>query len=180
MRIRVPENLSSTIPSPPSSYFSLSEAESSILLPSHMPADQINSETVDVDMESGAALDSSRNLSTAELSEIRRIIQSRNIQPPSQNITQDLPRARRDENLPKWNGRKEEFRFYMGRLRTRIETEMAPYMKQSTICLDMNDTLPEDEKFRVADWYDQSSSSGYFNCESLYKLFQEEIEDKHA
>lgn len=68
----------------------------------------------------------------------------------------------------------------MSRLKTRIETEMAPYMESSSICLDMIDTLPEDKRFRVADWYEESSSSSYFNWESLYKLFQEEFEDKHA
>lgn len=68
----------------------------------------------------------------------------------------------------------------MSRLKTRIETEMAPYMELSSILLDMIDTLPDDKKFRVVDWYEESSSSSYLNREILYKLFQEEFEDKYA
>lgn len=78
MRIRVPGDLSSTLSSLSSeSYFSLSEIDPSILSSSNMPADQVNSGTVDVDMESGIGHDVVHNLSSVELSEIRRLINNR-------------------------------------------------------------------------------------------------------
>ncbi|RKF65135.1 hypothetical protein OnM2_012023 [Erysiphe neolycopersici] len=46
-----------------------------------MLADQVKPGTDDVNMESGVASDSSSNSSPAELSEIRRLINSRNIEP---------------------------------------------------------------------------------------------------
>lgn len=47
-------------------------------------------------------------------------------------------------SLAKWIDMTEEFRFYMRRLKARIERECEPYVDQDSICLDMIDSLPDD------------------------------------
>lgn len=70
--------------------------------------------------------DCGRNLSADEVAEIRWLLYNKEVISP--NLPNVLPRAWREINLLKWNGKKEEFRFYMSSLKTRIETEMAPFM----------------------------------------------------
>ena len=87
---------------------------------------------------------------------------------------------RKNVVLPKWNGEPEDFDFYIGRLETRIQMELASFLEPAAICLDMIDTLPESKKPRVADWFQESRSSGKFDWEDLIKLFRKEFENKDA
>lgn len=55
-----------------------------------------------------------------------------------------------DAASPKWNGKSQDFAFRLGRLETRVETEIASYFDTFSICLDTIDTLPDHLKPRVA------------------------------
>ena len=48
--------------------------------------------------------------------------------------------------LPKWNGKAEDFGFYIQRLEARIRKEWAPCVDPCSICLDMIDTLPYEKQ----------------------------------
>lgn len=47
--------------------------------------------------------------------------------------------------LPEWNGKQEDFAFYLDLLSTRVEKEMANHTEPSSICMDIIDTLPDEK-----------------------------------
>ena len=83
-------------------------------------------------------------------------------------------------NLPKWNGRQEDFAFYMDMLRIRFKKEVDHSREASSICIDIIDTLPDDKKPRVANWFADSKASGLFSWKDLLQVLQNEFEDSQA
>lgn len=73
---------------------------------------------------------------------------------------QSVRQARRDVALPKWNGRAVDFKFYLGRLETRITTDFARFFDECSICLDIINTIPENLKSRVLGWFDSRKCHG--------------------
>ncbi|KAI0995997.1 hypothetical protein K3495_g12184 [Podosphaera aphanis] len=53
--------------------------------------------------------------------------------PPSIPAALSVP-AKIDANLPKWNGKSEDFGFYMRRLELRVERELSPFVDPCRIC----------------------------------------------
>ena len=58
--------------------------------------------------------------------------------------------------LPKWNGKQEDFSFYMDMLRTRVEKGIGNHREPSCLCIDIINTLPDEKKSRVANWFSLS------------------------
>ncbi|RKF64368.1 hypothetical protein GcM3_133014 [Golovinomyces cichoracearum] len=93
----------------------------------------------------------------------------------------NLSRASRGEvRLPKWNGKKEEFKFYMARLKTRIEREMQGVFEEDTICLDMVDTLPNDLQAKTEEWFDERQRGEDYSWRKLLDHFSELFGDHQA
>ena len=105
----------------------------------------------EIQMENSSIPNSFDNLSDQVKAELMAILQERtNLNapnPPSNTpvYTNSFPPAPITRSaLPNWNGRAEDFSFYITRLEARIKREWAPYVDPGSICLDMIDTLPEE------------------------------------
>lgn len=137
------------------------------------------SQTLDIDME-GASVNPFSGLSAEDIQDLVKLLaekRSKRQEPPIAAVPniQNPP-----VTLPKWNGRQEDFAFYMDRLRIRVERELAPYREESAICIDIIDTLPEDKKSRVAGWFSNSKRKNVFDWQDLLDVFQQEFEDIQA
>lgn len=82
--------------------------------------------------------------------------------------------------LPRWNGKQEDFGFYMDMLRTRVEKEMADCRESSSLCIDIINTLPEEKRSRVANWFSLSKKKDKFDWQNLLEVFEREFEDTQA
>lgn len=82
--------------------------------------------------------------------------------------------------LPKWNGKQEDFGFYMDMLRTRVEKEIGDHREPSCLCIDIINTLPDEKKSRVANWFSLSKKADNFNWRELLNVFEHEFEDTQA
>lgn len=129
------------------------------------------------------------SLPQSEIQELLRIREERKAQSsPSQETeflgtsgNQSLVVAqRKDVTLPKWNGKLEDFDFYIRRLELRVVRELEPYTDSCKICLDMIDTLPEEKQARAAEWFRESARTNEFNWRQLALFFRKQFEDKQA
>ena len=68
----------------------------------------------------------------------------------------------------------------MDMLRIRIEKEVDHSREAGSICIDTINTLPDDKKPRVANWFAESKASGLFSWKDLLQVFQNEFEDRQA
>lgn len=99
----------------------------------------------------------------------------------SQQHPQQIPSIiRNNPSLPTWNGKQEDFRFYLDRLRIRVEKELAPCKESSSICLDIIDTIPEEKKSRIAPWFSECKIKNKFDWEDLLDRLFHEFEDNQA
>ncbi|KAI0991959.1 hypothetical protein K3495_g16227, partial [Podosphaera aphanis] len=132
------------------------------------------------------------NLSTDDLDNLLTILEQRRaatppipqpaqqpVQQPTQQPVQQLIQ-RRNATLPKWNGRVEDFPFYISRLQTRISTEQGPHIAHSSICLDMIDSLPEDRQGSVAVEFGRMSATGNFDYVNFIECFKQTFADYEA
>ncbi|KHJ34005.1 hypothetical protein EV44_g3125 [Erysiphe necator] len=133
----------------------------------------------DVNMVKFSEQDPFIELSIEEKKELLEIMRQRKIdkqRTPLQNI-QIRPQAPITRaSLPKWNGKAEEFSFYMRRLMARIEREWEPYVDQGSICLDMIDSLPDHKRPRIAAWLEDNVEN--YCWRNLAEHFREQFEDK--
>lgn len=131
-------------------------------------------------METRSALEILGSLSPTDAKELVELLNGqRQIEVPNSN---EVPKRtfRKNVTLPKWNGKSEDFEFYIGRLETRIQRELDSFMEPSAICLDMIDTLPEKKQSRVAYWFEESKAREEFDWRELIRVFRKEFENKDA
>ncbi|KAI1000619.1 hypothetical protein K3495_g7575 [Podosphaera aphanis] len=88
--------------------------------------------------------------------------------------------GRREVGLPRWNGARQEFDFYLDRLEARLETEYATFFPERTTCLDMVEKLPESAKPRIAAWFGKRKVDGNFCWRALLEYFREVFADRQA
>ncbi|KAI0997024.1 hypothetical protein K3495_g11159 [Podosphaera aphanis] len=131
-------------------------------------------------VEGGPAPEAPFNLSPQDMSVLLKFLNERGTGVTGQGqVTEGRP-PRRDTALPRWNGRPQDFNLYAGRLEIRIQTDLAPFFNDCSICLDMIDTLPEELKPRVASWFDLRRVSGKFNWKEFLEHFKATFSDKQA
>ena len=123
------------------------------------------------------------NLTIADKQELLLMLQEKRKSratacPPATNY---LP-VGKSSVLPKWNGKQEDFKFFMDRLRIRVENEMGVVIESSSICIDIVDTLPDEKKSRIASWFslNKGKETGSFNWKELLDVIQREFEDAQA
>ena len=138
-------------------------------------------------MEKQSAEDLSDNLSIDDKRELLAIPQERrnfrttSNADPQINPSQINPAIQMAKSaLPKCSGQAEDFRFYIRRLEARIQREWAPYVDPCSICLDMIDTLLDEKKLRVTEWFEESSQKNSFSWESFVEHFRRQFDDKEA
>lgn len=131
-------------------------------------------------METRSALEILGSLSPTDAKDLIELLNDqRQIEVPSDNGLVKK-RFRKNVALPKWNGKSEDFEFYIGRLETRITKELDSFVEPAAICLDMIDTLPEKKQSRVAYWFEESKSNENFDWRELIRVFRKEFESKNA
>lgn len=131
-----------------------------------------------VGMEDRSALEILGSISPTDAKELLQLLNAqRQYEAPNENNSKKF---RKNITLPRWNGKSEDFEFYIGRLETRVERELAPFVESAAICLDMIDTLPEKKQSRVSDWFEESRSNENFSWQDLIKVFRREFENKEA
>lgn len=84
---------------------------------------------------------------------------------------------------PKWDGRKETYKGYICRLRTKIEVDWdyLDYLGgHRAVCIDMMNTLPIDLQLRVSHWFQKGGLERNWNYELFFEHFNENFEDKQA
>lgn len=62
----------------------------------------------------------------------------------------------------------------------RIESDFAPYFDERSICLDMIDTLPDNLKGRVSNWFETRRVSGIFSSAEFIQYFKDTFADRQA
>ena len=82
--------------------------------------------------------------------------------------------------LPSWNGKQEDFGFYMDMLGTRVEKEMSDCKESSSFCIDIINTLPEEKRSGFANWFSLSKKKDQFDWRNLLEVFEREFEDTQA
>ncbi|KAI0994433.1 hypothetical protein K3495_g13750 [Podosphaera aphanis] len=120
------------------------------------------------------------HLSAQDLWDLLQLVGERRQQVQSVDAAAPNRRARRDVTLPRWNGKVQDFNFYISRLEMRIESDFAPFYDEKSICLDMIDTLPDSLKSRVANWFETRRSTGNFNFSEFIQLFKDTFADRQA
>lgn len=107
-------------------------------------------------MEDRSALEILGSISPTDAKELLQLLNAqRQYEAPNENNSKKF---RKNMTLPRWNGKSEIFEFYIGRLETRVERELAQFVESAAICLDMIDTLPEKKQSRVSDWFEEKES----------------------
>lgn len=186
MKFGVPESDTSSTQSSRTYYSFPDLPEVHINLRSMADLDQT---TYDTPMFDDPNRDLLSSLSQSEIKELLRIREERMSQSsrfqPANNISSSSAPSRQapvrlETNLPKWNGKLEDFEFYMRRLELRVERELSPFADPCRICLDMIDTLPETKQARAAEWFNESERKGDFNWRELATFFRKQFEDKQA
>ncbi|RKF64086.1 hypothetical protein OnM2_021105 [Erysiphe neolycopersici] len=176
MKFRVPDCHSSTSSSKssPESFYSANIIPvPEFITPFSMDNNQ---QTADVNMTNLPMQDPFENLTIEDKRELLEILRQKKISntPNAFNPAPPAPVTR--ASLPKWNGKAEEFNFYMKRLVARIEREWEPYVDQGSICLDMIDSLPDEKKPRISAWFDKNQPN--YNWRKFAAHFNEQFEDK--
>lgn len=186
MKYCVPESDTSSIHSS-QTFYSLSDPPQTPIHPSSMTSAAQN--THNTSIAGATPRDLLSTLPQNEIEELFRIHEERSAkllrtqQVPEVAATStklSLGPSRRDTNLPKWNGKLDDFGLYMRRLELRVERELSPFVDPCSICLDMIDTLSETKQARVAEWFQESERNGTFNWRELAFFFRKQFEDKQA
>ncbi|KAI0993451.1 hypothetical protein K3495_g14733 [Podosphaera aphanis] len=118
------------------------------------------------------------NLNAQDLRDLLQLVAERRQQPA--HLAAPSRRARRDFALPKWSGRIQDFNFYIARLEMRIESDFAPFYDGKSIYLGMIDTLPDNLKGRVSNWFEARRIAGSFYYADFIQYFKDSFADRQA
>ena len=100
--------------------------------------------------------------------------------PPTTALLDRPKPSRGDLRLPKWNGDMKEIKFYLARLRTRIERGLEGVVEENSTCLDMIDTLPQELQARTEEWFQDRQNSRNYSWRELFDHFSELFGDQHV
>lgn len=183
MNYRVPDFSSTTSVSSEDSFFSITIASHNLEVYHNLSMPEFGQESFDIAMPEASNVDPFAHLSLADKQELLMLLEEKRKLKQKQDIPSPISEPcfpNRVVVLPKWNGKQEDFNFYLDRLKVRVEKEMSSCRESSSICIDIIDTLPEDKKSRVASWFSLSKKADNYDWRQLLNLLQHEFEDTQA